>query len=150
MPSLPSYLPIWVPWRSSIISDSRTFPTSFLSFFSFFSFFPLCQDIWVLIPVGSTAPSPALSFYWGLMSAWLDDCPATISSAANELAVRTKHCSSPGTILSSISGVQKNLRIWKRTNVIWVCIFVFEYQDPPIHHTLNVCLIVKLVQMTKG
>ena len=90
-----------------LLSFLSSFLPSFYLFF-FFSFLPTCQcSRALLIPVGCTDAAPALSFfYWGTDVSQVGLQPGS-RSAANELAWRTKHCNSPGTVLSSIVGAQK-------------------------------------------
>lgn len=106
---------------------------SFLSSFlplSFFSFLPTCQySRALLIPVGCTDPAPALSFYWGTDVSQVGLQPGS-RSAANELAWRTKHCNSPGTVLSSIIGAQKTSGFGKEQMSLEFAYLPLGCQDP--------------------
>lgn len=101
-----------------------------------------------MIPVGLSDPAPVLFFYWGT-----DVSPAGAQpgnrSVPNELAGRTKCCSSPGIILSSIIGTHKTSGFGKEQMPLSLLICL-RMSGPPAHHTLNVCLIIELMQMTKG
>lgn len=156
MPSspLPSYFP------ESL--EEAGWPLRLYKFFQLFSllspspttspffFLPTCQYSWaLLIPAGGTDPAPVLSsFYWGTDVSLAGVQPGN-RSVANELAGRTKHCSSPGTILSSIVGTHKTSGFGKEQmpSSLLVCL---RMSGTPVHHILNVCLITELMKMTKG